>query len=234
MKKFLITCGALCFAFNAAAQNDIINADVQKSLAQTQAAMQKSVEQMDAEMQKVMPVVAESMSQMMQDIFKTLPPLMKSIEENQVLSKAADQLSKEIDTQIKDADKVLDAVPAAPESEDKFMVSGSKNDNGKKLDFSFNQNDERLDELQKAIAAQTAPDGKADFSLTDLKNQKLKGKDFKLEFIAGQSYLVYDDGDNYCYITGIAENDVVVRVLTRGEDAPARARNFIKNSRRRF
>lgn len=234
MNKFLITCSALCLAFNAFAQDEIINADVQKSFEQTQAAMQKSVAQIDAEMQKMMPVVAESMSQMMQEVFKTLPPLMKSIEENQVLSKAADQLSQEIDSQIKETGFTVKTSAQTPESEDNFMISGSKNDNGKKLDFSFNQNDERLDELQKAIAAKTSPENGTDFSLTDLKNQKLKGKDFKLEFIDGRSYLVYDDGDTYCYITGIAENNVVIRVLTSGEDAPARARNFIKNSRRRF
>lgn len=240
MKNFLIACAALCWSFGAAAQEpEIINADVQKSLAETQAAMQKSVEQMDRQMQKVMPVVAESMTQMMQDFFKTLPPLMKSIEQNQVLSKAADQMSRELDSQIKEAgssfsdfEEYRRQKTAAPK--DKFMISGSKNDNGKTLDFAFSQNEERLQELQKAFAAKTSPNGRQDFSLPDLKSRKLDGKGFKLEFIDGRNYLVYDEGNDYSYITGIAENGIIVRVLTSGADASARARNFIRNSRRQM
>ena len=240
MKKFLIACAALCWSFGAAAQeSEIINADVQKSLAETQAAMQKSVEQMDRQMQKVMPVVAESMTQMMQDFFKTLPPLMKSIEQNQVLSKAADQMSKELDSQIREAGNSLGDFEEyrrqkAAAGNDKFLIAGSKNDNGKTLDFAFSQNEERLRELQQAFATQTSPQGKATFRLSDLKNRKLEAPGFRLEFIDGRSYLVYEEGNNYCYVTGIAENDIVVRVLTTGPDAPNRARNFIKNSRRQM
>ncbi len=240
MKKFMIACAALGLISNAMAQeNEIINADVQKSFEQTQAAMQKSVEQMDQQMQKVLPAVSESMSQMMQDFFKTIPPLMKSIEENQVLSKAADQMSQEINTQVKEVSRNIQDFRAyqqqkESDSQDKFMVSGSKNDNGRTLDFAFSQNDERLAELQKAFTAKTSPDQREDFSLTDFKNQKLKGKDFKLEYINQHAYLIYDDGDSYCYITGIADNNIVVRVQTGGADAPARARNFIMNSSRQL
>lgn len=240
MKKFLLTAAVVTYTLNAAAQNtEIINADVQKSLDQTQAAMQKSVEQMDRQMQKVMPVVAESMAQMMQDFFQTIPPLMKSIEENQVLSKAAAQMNREIETQVNEVNANLKDFKSFQEQkstagQDKFMVSGSKNDNGRQLDFSYSQNDGRLAELQKAFRAKTAPDGNNDFSLTDLNNQKLKGRDFKLEFIDGRNYLIYDDGNNYCFITGIAENDIIVRVLTTGADAPERARNFIKNVRNKI
>ena len=190
-------------------------------------------------MQKVMPALSESMAQMMQDFFKTLPPLMKSIEENQVLSKAAEQMNREIDTQIQEANRTFKDFRAYQEQQksneqDKFMVAGSKNDNGKMLDFSFSQNEERMQELQKAFNAKTAPEQAADFSITDFRQQRLKGKDFKIEFIDGRNYLVYDDGENYCYITGIAENNIIIRVQTSGSDALVRARNFIKNSHRQI
>ena len=236
MNKFLIGAAVLGFSFNAAAQSDIINADVQKSLAATQESMQKSVDRLDRQMQQV---VADSFAQMMQDFFKTLPPLMKSIEENQVLSKAANQINQELDSQISEVGKELSTyqnykAEQTAGNEDKFMVSGSKNDDGKKLDFAFSQNDNRLQNLRAALEAKTAPDGAQDFSLTDLSNQKLRGRDFKLEFIDKIPYLVYDDGDTYCYITGIAEDNMIVRVQTSGFEAPERARNFIKNSRRRL
>ena len=240
MKKFLSILAIMSIAANAAAQEtEVINADVQKSFEQTQKSMQQSIEKIDQHMQKVMPALSESMAQMMQDFFRTLPPLMKSIEENQVLSKAAEQMNKEINTQIQEANRTFKDFRVYQEQQksneqDKFMVAGSKNDNGKTLDFSFSQNEERLQELQKAFNAKTAPDQAADFSITDFKQQRLKGKDFKIEFIDGRNYLVYDDGDNYCYITGIAENNIIIRVQTSGPDALARARNFIKNSRRQI
>ena len=240
MKKFLSTLAVMCIAANAAAQEtEVINADVQKNFEQTQKSMQQSIEKIDQHMQKVMPALSESMAQMMQDFFKTLPPLIKSIEENQVLSKAAEQMNKEISSQIQEANRTFKDFRAYQEQQksneqDKFMVAGSKNDNGKTLDFAFSQNEERLQELQKAFNTKTAPEQTADFSITDFKQQRLKGKDFKIEFIDGRNYLVYDDEDNYCYITGIAENNIIIRVQTSGPDALARARNFIKNSRRQI
>ena len=240
MKKFLSTLTVMCIAANAAAQENMaVNADVQKNFEQTQKSMQQSIEQIDQQMQKVMPALSESMAQMMQDFFKTLPPLIKSIEENQVLSKAAEQMNKEISSQIQEANRTFEDFRAYQEQQksneqDKFMVAGSKNDNGKTLDFAFSQNEERLQELQKAFNTKTAPEQTADFSITDFKQQRLKGKDFKIEFIDGRNYLVYDDEDNYCYITGIAENNIIIRVQTSGPDALARARNFIKNSRRQI
>ena len=240
MKKFLSTLAVMCIAANAVAQEtEVINADVQKNFEQTQKSMQQSIEKIDQHMQKVMPALSESMAQMMQDFFKTLPPLMKSIEENQVLSKAAEQMNREIDTQIQEANRTFKDFRAYQEQQksneqDKFMVAGSKNDNGKMLDFSFSQNEERMQELQKAFNAKTAPEQTADFSITDFRQQRLKGKDFKIEFIDGRNYLVYDDGENYCYITGIAENNIIIRVQTSGSDALVRARNFIKNSHRQI
>lgn len=232
MKKFLLAL-AFAAAFTNARAQEIFNDDVRRSFEQTQAAMQQSVEQMDRQMQQVMPEVAESMSQMMQNIFKTVPPLMKSLEENQVFSKAAEQLNKEINTQTKELNTSIssqtnESVP------DKFVISGSKDDNGRKIDFNFSQNDEALAELKKAFSIKTNPENKESFSLKDLKNQKLRVSDFRLEVINGKNYLVYDDGDAYCYITGIMNNNIIVRILTSGEDAPARARNFIKNSNQKF
>ena len=108
MKKFLSILAIMSIAANAAAQEtEVINADVQKSFEQTQKSMQQSIEKIDQHMQKVMPALSESMAQMMQDFFRTLPPLMKSIEENQVLSKAAEQMNKEINTQIQEANRTF-------------------------------------------------------------------------------------------------------------------------------
>lgn len=233
MKKFLLALTFTAAAFSGARAQEIFNDDVRKSFEETQAALQQSADRMNKQMQEVMPIVAGSMSQMMQNVFNTIPPLMKSLEENQVLSKAAEQLNNEIDAQTKELNASIS--PQTNESApDKFVISGSRDDNGRKIDFNFSQNDEALKELQNALDIKTNPQNKENFSLKDLKNQKLRGRDFRLEAINGQNYLVYDDGDTYCYVTGIMNNNIIVRILTTGEDAPARARNFIKNSNQKF
>lgn len=236
MKKFLLALSFTAAAFANAGAQEIFNDDVRKSMEETQAAIQQSADRMNKQMQEVMPLVAGSMSQMMQNVFNTIPPLMKSLEENQVLSKAARQLNNEINTQTREVNASI-----SPRTEtlqngmpDKFVISGSKDDNGRKIDFNFSQNDEALQELQNALDIKTNPQNKETFSLKDLKNQKLRGSDFRLEIINGQNYLVYDDGDTYCYITGIMNENIIVRILTSGEGAPARARNFIRNSNQKF
>ncbi|MBE6445334.1 MAG: hypothetical protein E7019_04705 [Alphaproteobacteria bacterium] len=240
MKKFLSICtSVLALSFSAQAQDDIINSNVQKQFAETQAAMEKSLITMDKQMQKVMPVVAESMGQMMQNFFQTLPPLLKSIEENNVLSKAADKMTQEINSQVKQANETFQDYKSYQsekiiKSKDTFMVSGSTNDNGKILEFSYNQNSDRLKELLNAFSIKSNANSKQTFSLTDLNNQKLKSKDFQMETIASNNYLVYDDGDTYCYITGITENNIIIRVLATGPDAPNRARNFVKSAKTQY
>lgn len=233
MKKLLFALTVFTALNSNVRAQEIFTPEVQKSFEETQAAMQKSVAEMDRQMQRVMPVVADSMAQMMQNIFKTVPPLMKSLEENRVLSKAAEQLNREIGSQTEELNNALRQTPEQP-AEEKFVIAGSKNDNGKKIDFNFSQNEKALKELQKAFRLKSSPDNKETFSLTDLKNQKLRGSDFRLGVLNGQNYLIYDDGDAYCYITGIMNNDIIVRILATGEDAPARARSFILNSNQKF
>ena len=96
MKKLLFALTVFTALSSNVRAQEIFTPEVQKSFEETQAAMQKSVAEMDRQMQQVMPVVADSMAQMMQNIFKTVPPLMKSLEENRVFSKAAEQLNWEI------------------------------------------------------------------------------------------------------------------------------------------
>ena len=236
MKHILLAATFVIVTSTNVNSQEIFNNNVRKSLEETQTVLQQSADQMNKQMQEFMPLVAGSISQMMQNVFNTIPPLMKSLEENQVLSKAAQQLNDEISSQTKELNNIIssDENSLSDYSPDKFVISGSKNDNGKKIDFNFSQNDEALIELKNAFDIKTNPDNKATFSLTDLKNQKLRGNDFRLEIINNQNYLVYDDGNNYCYITGIMNNNIIVRILTSGEDAPSRARNFIKNSNQKI
>ena len=235
MKKFLLFAISLCLSFQAEAE-EIANAEVQKSLEQTQATMQKSFEEMDRQMQQMMPVMAQSMSQMMQDVFKTLPPLMKSLEENRVFSKAAEQMNQEINTQVKQLNDELKEYKNYKQqknasAQDKFAVSGSKNENGKTLDFSFVQNDEALNNLRAAIAAKTDSQTRQESAqpLADLKGHRFELNEFKLENIGDNSYLVRENNDE-TFIAGIINGGIIVRVQTSGENASARARNFIANS----
>ena len=235
MKKFLLFITVLGLSFQAQAE-EIANADVQKNWQQTQETMQQSLAKMDKQMQQIMPAMAQSMNQMMQDVFKTLPPLMKSLEENQVLSKTAEQMNREINAQVKQLNNELQEYQNYKQqknasAQDKLSISGSKNDNGTTLDFSFVQNEENLNNLRQAILIKSSPQTKAELTspLTDIKGNKLDINELKLENINGNYYLIKED-KNESFITGIMNGNIIVRVQTGGEDAAARARNFIINS----
>ena len=235
MKKFLLFITVLGLSFQAQAE-EIVNADVQKNWQQTQETMQQSLAKMDKQMQQIMPAMAQSMNQMMQDVFKTLPPLMKSLEENQVLSKTAEQMNREINAQVKQLNNELQEYQNYKQqknasAQDKLSISGSKNDNGKTLDFSFVQNEENLNNLRQAIVIKSSPQNKAELAspLTDIKGKELDINELKLENINGNYYLVKEN-EQESFITGIMNGNIIVRVQTGGEDAAARARNFIINS----
>ena len=235
MKKLLF-CIACVVSFPAHAA-DPLNKDIQKSLTQTQTAMEESVAGIEQQMQQMMPVVADNISQMMQNFFQTIPPLMKSLEDNRFFSQTAKELNQEINAQTAELRRELSKKTTAQpqtKTEEEFVIAGSRNDNGKKLNFNFSQNTAALKELQQAFDIKTSPDGGKTFSLRDLNNRELPGSGFKLRIINGQNYLFYDDGTNYCYVTGIINGNIILRLLATGENAAERARAFVRNSNRSF
>ena len=177
-KYFILLLFSLLSAFPAAAADDVINRDMQQALEQTNRAVADSVMQMDETMKKLMPEVTAGMTQMMIDIFNAFPPLMTAIERNQVLSKASKQLTQEVQKSAEELNAAAQeqadsaASPASPQITDEFSISGTKDENGRRLIFNFNQNPELTRKTQQAADWISSPGSeKKAMQLTTLSGQ---------------------------------------------------------------
>lgn len=154
-KYFILLLFSLLSAFPTAAADDVINRDMQQALEQTNRAVADSVMQMDETMKKLMPEVTAGMTQMMIDIFNAFPPLMTAIERNHVLSKASKQLTQKVQKSAEELNAAAQeqadsaAFPASPQITDEFSISGTKDENGRRLIFNFNQNPELTRKTQQ-------------------------------------------------------------------------------------
>lgn len=224
LSVFILSCG------NVAAE-EIINDDVRRAMEETDRAMQESALQMQQTMQKVMPEVADSFSQVMNDLLQAFPPLISAIEQNRVLSKAADRMQQEMQQSLQQLNTELDTLPI-PAEQDEFTFSGSRNNNGRTLDFTFSKDGNDLKTTANALTAlEEKENGKelSDRQLTDLSGRQIPLSQFKLETINGTDFLVYEHGDDDIYLTGNNRYGLNARVQAKGENAGARARLFLQN-----
>lgn len=212
----------------AFADDAIINAEVQKALDETNRSMEQSVAQMDKQMQVIMPQIADSMSQMMINVFKTLPPLLTTMEQNKVFSKAANQMEQDLQKSTAELRQQFDTAAASAKdaSQDSYVISGRQNDNGKILDFTFNENPETYTETQNLLQNVATPAAQ-NLTLKAPEGQILALNSFKKETINGREYLVNDNFNNGTLITGNFNDRLTLMVYTAGADATARARQFI-------
>ena len=233
-KYFILLLFSLLSAFPAAAADDVINRDMQQALEQTNRAVADSVMQMDETMKKLMPEVTAGMTQMMIDIFNAFPPLMTAIERNQVLSKASKQLTQEVQKSAEELNAAAQeqadsaASPASPQITDEFSISGTKDENGRRLIFNFNQNPELTRKTQQAADWISSPGSeKKAMQLTTLSGQTYPLTDFKRERINNAYFLIRSPQNDTAYATGNINDKIHLRVETSGPDAQPRLRAFI-------
>ena len=240
-KYFILLLFSLLSAFPAAAADDVINRDMQQALEQTNRAVADSVMQMDETMKKLMPEVTAGMTQMMIDIFNAFPPLMTAIERNQVLSKASKQLTQEVQKSAEELNAAAQeqadsaASPASPQTTDEFSISGTKDENGRRLIFNFNQNPELTRKTQQAADWISSPSSeKKAMQLTTLSGQTYPLTDFKRERINNAYFLIRSPQKDTAYATGNVNDKINLRVETSGPDALPRLRAFIQEFRGKF
>lgn len=240
-KYFILLLFSLLSAFPAAAADDVINRDMQQALEQTNRAVADSVMQMDETMKKLMPEVTAGMTQMMIDIFNAFPPLMTAIERNQVLSKASKQLTQEVQKSAEELNAAAQeqadsaASPASPQTTDEFSISGTKDENGRRLIFNFNQNPELTRKTQQAADWISSPSSeKKAMQLTTLSGQTYPLTDFKRERINNAYFLIRSPQNDTAYATGNVNDKINLRVETSGPDALPRLRAFIQEFRGKF
>lgn len=240
-KYFILLLFSLLSAFPAAAADDVINRDMQQALEQTNRAVVDSVMQMDETMKKLMPEVTAGMTQMMIDIFNAFPPLMTAIERNQVLSKASKQLTQEVQKSAEELNAAAQeqadsaASPASPQITDEFSISGTKDENGRRLIFNFNQNPELTRKTQQAADWISSPGSeKKAMQLTTLSGQTYPLTDFKQERINNSYFLIRSPQNDTAYATGNVNDKINLRVETSGPDALPRLRAFIQEFRGKF
>lgn len=240
-KYFILLLFSLLSAFPAAAADDVINRDMQQALEQTNRAVADSVMQMDETMKKLMPEVTAGMTQMMIDIFNAFPPLMTAIERNQVLSKASKQLTQEVQKSAEELNAAAQeqadsaASPASPQITDEFSISGTKDENGRRLIFNFNQNSELTRKTQQAADWISSPGSeKKAMQLTTLSGQTYPLTDFKRERINNAYFLIRSPQNDTAYATGNVNDKINLRVETSGPDALPRLRTFIQEFRGKF
>lgn len=240
-KYFILLLFSLLSAFPAAAADDVINRDMQQALEQTNRAVADSVMQMDETMKKLMPEVTAGMTQMMIDIFNAFPPLMTAIERNQVLSKASKQLTQEVQKSAEELNAAAQeqadsaASPASPQITDEFSISGTKDENGRRLIFNFNQNSELTRKTQQAADWISSPGSeKKAMQLTTLSGQTYPLTDFKRERINNSYFLIRSQQNDTAYATGNVNDKINLRVETSGPDALPRLRAFIQEFRGKF
>lgn len=240
-KYFILLLFSLLSAFPAAAADDVINRDMQQALEQTNRAVADSVMQMDETMKKLMPEVTAGMTQMMIDIFNAFPPLMTAIERNQVLSKASKQLTQEVQKSAEELNAAAQeqadsaASPASPQTTDEFSISGTKDENGRRLIFNFNQNPELTRKTQQAADWISSPGSeKKAMQLTTLSGQTYPLTDFKRKRINNAHFLIRSPQNDTAYATGNVNDKINLRVETSGPDALPRLRTFIQEFRGKF
>lgn len=240
-KYFILLLFSLLSAFPAAAADDVINRDMQQALEQTNRAVADSVMQMDETMKKLMPEVTAGMTQMMIDIFNAFPPLMTAIERNQVLSKASKQLTQKVQKSAEELNAAAQeqadsaASPASPQITDEFSISGTKDENGRRLIFNFNQNPELTRKTQQAADWISSPGSeKKAMQLTTLSGQTYPLTDFKRERINNAHFLIRSPQNDTAYATGNVNDKINLRVETSGPDALPRLRTFIQEFRGKF
>lgn len=240
-KYFILLLFSLLSAFPAAAADDVINRDMQQALEQTNRAVADSVMQMDETMKKLMPEVTAGMTQMMIDIFNAFPPLMTAIERNQVLSKASKQLTQEVQKSAEELNAAAQeqadsaASPASPQTTDEFSISGTKDENGRRLIFNFNQNPELTRKTQQAADWISSPGSeKKAMQLTTLSGQTYPLTDFKRERINNAYFLIRSPQNDTAYATGNVNDKINLRVETSGPDALPRLCAFIQEFRGKF
>ena len=240
-KYFILLLFSLLSAFPAAAADDVINRDMQQALEQTNRAVADSVMQMDETMKKLMPEVTAGMTQMMIDIFNAFPPLMTAIERNQVLSKASKQLTQEVQKSAEELNAAAQeqadsaASPASPQTTDEFSISGTKDENGRRLIFNFNQNPELTRKTQQAADWISSPGSeKKAMQLTTLSGQTYPLTDFKRERINNAYFLIRSPQNDTAYATGNVNDKINLRVETSGPDALPRLCAFIQEFSGKF
>lgn len=240
-KYFILLLFSLLSAFPAAVADDVINRDMQQALEQTNRAVADSVMQMDETMKKLMPEVTAGMTQMMIDIFNAFPPLMTAIERNQVLSKASKQLTQEVQKSAEELNAAAQeqadsaASPASPQITDEFSISGTKDENGRRLIFNFNQNPELTRKTQQAADWISSPGSeKKAMQLTTLSGQTYPLTDFKRKRINNAHFLIRSPQNDTAYATGNVNDKINLRVETSGPDALPRLRTFIQEFRGKF
>ena len=170
---------------------------------------------------------------------------MKAAEENQVFSKASAQMNQDFQKSMQEFNSEMNqqfpitvtpqTIPAATDNEsEQLMISGSRNENGKAIDFAVTQNIETLQQTAQMLEKKASPSSPAAAEkLETLKGQTIPLNEFKIEIINGNHFLINDTAAG-TYATGNAGSNMNIRVQTSGPDAAARARNFITNFNKKF
>ncbi len=245
MKKFILTIGFCISLPSLALAEEIINDDMQQAFNQTQQEINQSVQQMDAVMQEVVPELAQGMSETVNNIFNSFPPLLEAMERNQVFSKTGAKMQQDIQASLRRIENGIGtpsstdsstlsntSAASAPKAEIKesFLLTGSRNENGKSLDFIISQNAEQIQETKTLIDYKTSPE-KSDknIQLSDFYQQNLPLENFVLENIIGQNFLVYNNETYGTFIIGNYNNKINIKLQTAGIDSYARAQSFIRN-----
>ncbi len=250
MKKLILLLGCLIYSGTAAAADEIMNRDMQKAFAQTQEEIQKSVAEMDASMQKVMPEIARSMSETINSIFASFTPLLSSMEENKVFSKASAQMNQDLKSSLNNIEQEVgtpadrpSAISAEPlvkplpqaEVKQNFLLTGSKSEDGKSLDFIISQNADAIAETASLLDKKTAPSGSdKNIKIKDFNNRSLPLAEFKVENIDGQNFLIYNNQNIGTFALGNYNGQINVKIQTTGIDAYARAQSFLRNLKQNY
>lgn len=250
MKKLILLLGCLLYSGTAAAADEIINRNMQEAFAQTQEEIQKSVAEMDASMQKVMPEIARSMSETINSIFASFTPLLSSMEENKVFSKASARMNQDLKSSLNNIEQEVGtsaAQPSAISSEplvkplpktqvkQNFLLTGSKSEDGKSLDFIISQNADAINETAALLDKKTAPSAAVpEVRIKDFNNHSLPLAEFKVENIGGQNFLIYDNQNIGTFALGNYNNRINVKIQTTGIDAYARTQSFLRNLKQNY
>ena len=247
MKKFILLLACLIYAENAFSAEDIINKDVQNSLAQTQVEIEKSVAEMDAAMQKVMPEIARSMSETINGIFASFTPLLSSLEENKVFSKTSAQMNQDLKSALNNIEQEVGSAsltaPAQKETtnsetfniKENFLLTGSKTENGKSLEFIISQNKDSIKETATLLDKKASPQNNDEIiNIKDFNGHSLPLSEFKIENIDGQNFLIYSNDTIGTFALGNYNKIINIKLQTTGIDSYARAQSFLRNLKQNY
>lgn len=231
-RKYAFALSLLLLSGTAAADEKIIDPEIEQAIQKSNAQMVKSVEQMNAAFEKVMPELTQNMAQTMSQLLQSITPLMQAMEKNQTFSKASEQISKDIAESVNELH-----LPNTKVEEGEFLnVKGSKTVNNNSVQFDVNQNQDLINNTAEFIRMIKAGEKLPALSLVALNDCIMKLKDFKLLEVDGNSYLVFDGKDkdhDFTYITGNIAPGLNLQVQTGGPDHEKAARDFIKSLRSR-